>query len=162
MLPQLSSLTHLGLVNYMISETARPQRSQPSLGIALRRLDLTWYTLQTADAGHRWRHIFPPRRQLLHLTALTLRDVHPRMTTADLQTCVACCPNLQYLTVARGLAEDVQQPAMLQLSSLTGLSIDFFRLKPRCGTTADRSARAVVLGDSFWNANTSGAVRACS
>ena len=126
-LPQLSSLTHLGLV-YTQGLRQCPAESLSTItsSSSLQHLDLERLSLQLPgehESGYRpWQHIFPPNRQLLQLTSVSLCSVLPRLTHVDVQACVSCCPNLQELDIAGAPADGMLPNALLQLSGLTSLT----------------------------------------
>ena len=127
-LPQLSSLTHLGLVG-LFELTHCPAAAAERLSFItsssrLQHLELVGLHLpgQHGDEHHPWQHIFSPNKQLLQLTSLKCSYVSPPMTPVQLQACVSCCPNLQELNVVQALADSVVPHALLQLSGLTSLT----------------------------------------
>ena len=129
LLPQLSSLTHLGLVGLTDFDSC-PAAAFTAItsNSSLQHLDLECFegvTVQAGDgSGNPWQHIFPLNKRLLQLTTLNL-DACRQFTSGGLQACVSCCPNLQELNIAHDLvhgAAGLQLDPLLQLSRLTSLT----------------------------------------
>ena len=96
---------------------------------SLKHLDLSYSVLQPesdavqqVDSANPWPFIFPPNKQLLHLTTLDVRFLHPQTAAEDLQACMSCCPELRELHVYQALEPGVLPHALLQLSGLTNVT----------------------------------------
>ena len=135
MLPQLSSLTHLGLAGLDdVRHCPDESLSAITFSSCLQQLHLNflwlpgWQDVILGNLGgiqhHTWQHIFPDSKKLLQLTSLSLGCIGPHMTHADLQACVSCCPRLQALDVAWVLEGSLfpSWSPLLQLSGLTSLT----------------------------------------
>jgi hypothetical protein len=85
--------------------------------------------LHTLDLHHAelppgaWAHMFPAGRRLPALRSLVLSDPDQRMTDAEFEQLVRCCPGLTGVTLLRALEWGVTLEPLLQLPQLQEIEL---------------------------------------